>query len=142
VPLFTFSFHGLSIAESGVLKCATIIVCGTMCALSFSKVFIFYECWYPCIRSLDVQSREFFLVDFLISMKCSSLSFLINLDWKSILFDIRMATPACFLGPYAWIFFPAFYSEVASVFITEYVLHVAKCWVLSTLSSLLAYVFL
>jgi hypothetical protein len=28
-------------------------------------------------------------------MKCASLSFLITLGWKSILLDIRMATPAC-----------------------------------------------
>jgi hypothetical protein len=38
----------------------------------------------------------------LMSMKCSSLSFLITLGWKSILFDIRMATPACFFWPFAW----------------------------------------
>jgi hypothetical protein len=38
----------------------------------------------------------------LMSMKCPSLSFLITLGWKSILFDIRMATPACFFGPFAW----------------------------------------
>jgi hypothetical protein len=28
------------------------------------------------------------------SMKCPSLSFLITLGWKSILFDVRMAIPA------------------------------------------------
>ena len=48
-------------------------------------------------------------------MKCPSLSFLITLGWKLILFDIRMATPACFFEPFAWKkFFPAFYSEVVS----------------------------
>ena len=35
-------------------------------------------------------------------MRCPSLSFLITLGWKSILFDIRMATPACFFGPFGW----------------------------------------
>jgi hypothetical protein len=35
-------------------------------------------------------------------MKFPSLSFLITLICKSILFDIRMATPACFFGPFAW----------------------------------------
>jgi hypothetical protein len=30
------------------------------------------------------------------------LVFLITLGWKSILFDIRMATPAFFFGPFAW----------------------------------------
>ena len=36
------------------------------------------------------------------SMKCPSLSLLIDFSLKSILLDIRMATPACFLGPFAW----------------------------------------
>ena len=37
-----------------------------------------------------------------------------------ILFDIRMTTAACFLGPFAWKnCFPAFYSKVESVFVTE-----------------------
>ena len=34
----------------------------------------------------------------LMNMKCHSLSLLITLD----LFDIRMATPTCFLGPFVW----------------------------------------
>jgi hypothetical protein len=38
VSLFSFCYHDLSIAESGVLKSLTIIVWGAMCALSFSKV--------------------------------------------------------------------------------------------------------
>jgi hypothetical protein len=38
VSLFSFCFQDLSIDESGVLKSPTIIVCGTMCALSFTKV--------------------------------------------------------------------------------------------------------
>jgi hypothetical protein len=40
VFLFSFCFHDLSIAESGVLKSPTIIVWGAMSALSFSKVFV------------------------------------------------------------------------------------------------------
>ena len=38
VSLFSFCCHDQSIAESGVLKSPTIIVCNAMCALSFSKV--------------------------------------------------------------------------------------------------------
>ena len=38
VYLFSFCFHDLSIAESGVLKPPSIIVWGVMCALIFSKV--------------------------------------------------------------------------------------------------------
>ena len=60
VPLFSFCFHDLSIAEGGVLKSPTITVWGAMCALSFSKVFfclfLFYECGCPCIWSIDVQN--------------------------------------------------------------------------------------
>jgi hypothetical protein len=38
VFLFSFCFHDLSIAESGVLKSPTTIMRGAICALSFSKV--------------------------------------------------------------------------------------------------------
>ena len=38
VSLFSFCFDDLSIGESGVLKSPTIIVWGSMCVLSFSKV--------------------------------------------------------------------------------------------------------
>jgi hypothetical protein len=38
VSLFSLCFHDLAIDESGVLKSPTMIVCGAMCALSFSKV--------------------------------------------------------------------------------------------------------
>ena len=31
-----------------------------------------------------------------------SFRYLINFGLKSILLDIRMATPVCFLGPFAW----------------------------------------
>jgi hypothetical protein len=38
VSLFSFCFNYLSIGESGLLKSLTIIVRGSMCILSFSKV--------------------------------------------------------------------------------------------------------
>jgi hypothetical protein len=38
VSLFSFRFHDLSIAESGVLKSPTNIVCGAIYALSFGVV--------------------------------------------------------------------------------------------------------
>ena len=56
----------------------------------------------------------------LMSMKCPSLSFLIILGWKMILFNIRIAIPAFFFGPFAWKkFFPAFYSDIVSFFFPE-----------------------
>jgi hypothetical protein len=40
-----------------------------------------------------------------------------------------MATPAFFLGPFAWNFFPTFYSEVVSAFVTEvHFLYATKFW--------------
>ena len=43
-----------------------------------------------------------------------------------------MATPAYFLGPFAWkVFFPTFDSEVVSVFVSEMsFLYAAECWIL------------
>ena len=38
MSLFSFCFQDLSIDENGVLKSPNIIVCGAMCALSFTKV--------------------------------------------------------------------------------------------------------
>jgi len=42
MSLFNFCFHDLYIDESGVMKSPTIIVWGTMCDLSFSKVSLMY----------------------------------------------------------------------------------------------------
>ena len=55
--------------------------------------------------------------------------------WKVYFFDIRMATPACFFGPFAWkIVFQPFtlrYVSVVCVFDTEvHFLYATKCWVL------------
>lgn len=47
---------------------------------------------------------------------CPSLSLLISFDLKSILSNIKMAIPACFLGLYACnILFSSFYPEVMSI---------------------------
>jgi hypothetical protein len=54
-----------------------------------------------------------------------------------------MANPVCFLGPFAWNFFSAFYAELVFVFVTEVCfLYAAKFMSLISISSLLAYVFL
>jgi len=42
MSLFNFCFHDLSIDDSGMLKSPTIIVWGSMCVLSFSKVSFTY----------------------------------------------------------------------------------------------------
>ena len=66
------------------------------------------------------------------NMKCPSLSLLTGFSLKSVLLDIRIATPACFLGPFDWkIFSPTFYSEVMSIFEVEMCfLFSAEVWIL------------
>jgi hypothetical protein len=44
----------------------------------------------------------------LMSMKCLYPSLLITFGFMSILFDIKMDTSACFLGPFAWYVFQGF----------------------------------
>ena len=57
-----------------------------------------------CCTSLNRTSNEgvFHFFHNLNIMCCPSLTFWITLVWKSILFDIRMATPAFFFRPFAW----------------------------------------
>ena len=72
-----------------------------MCALRFTKVSLMnvdalaFAAYIFRIESSSWESLP------LMSMKYLSLSFLITLSWKSILFNIRMATPACFFRPFA-----------------------------------------
>jgi hypothetical protein len=41
----------------------------------------------------------------LMKNRCPSLSHLITFGWKSILLDIMISTPDCFLRPFAWMIF-------------------------------------
>ena len=66
MPLLSFCFQNHSIDESGVLKSSTIIVCGAMCALSFTKV-CFMTVGALCFWSIDIQNWEFILVNFTIN---------------------------------------------------------------------------
>ena len=72
-----------------------------MCALSFTKVSLMNVAalvFGAYIFRIDSSSWRILP---LMSMKCPSLSVLITLGVKAILFDIKMATPACFFGPFA-----------------------------------------
>ena len=120
MSLFSFCFHNLFIAESGVVKSPTTIVCCAMWALSFIKVSLMnvaalafrayiFRIWSSSWRILT-----------LMSMKCPSLSFLTSLGGKSILSDIRHGYSSLFLQTICLEnCFPAFHSEVASVFFRE-----------------------
>ena len=68
-----------------------------MCALSFTKVYLMnVDALSFGAKIFRTESSSWENLP-LMTMKCPSLSFLITLAWKLILFDIRMATPACFL---------------------------------------------
>ena len=70
-----------------------------MCVLSFNKV-SFTNVGALALWGIDVQDQDLLLVEFPFDEYKVS-SYLITFGWKSILLDIRMATPACFLGPFA-----------------------------------------
>ena len=73
-----------------------------MCALSFTKVSLMNVAvlaFGTLIFRIESSSWKILT---LMSMKCPSLSVLITLGWKSILFDIRMATTAFFFRMFAW----------------------------------------
>ena len=56
------------------------------------------------------------------SVKCTFLSLLVTLVCQLVLLDIRMATPVCVLGLFAWkTFFLPFYFDVESIFVARYV---------------------
>ena len=77
-----------------------------MCDLGISSVSFAYEgalIFRAYIFSTEICSSWIFHVT---NMKCPSVSLLIDFTWKSILLDIRKATPACFLGPFDWKIFP------------------------------------
>ena len=65
-------------------------------------------------------------------MVCPSPSLLINFGLRSILLGIKIATPACLLGTFAWkIFFPILYPEVMSIIDVEVCfLYAAEKWIL------------
>ena len=101
--LLSFCFHDLSINESGVLKSLTIIVWGSMCSLGFSKVSFMNVGVIEFGPYLHLQNWKLILVDFYIDKyEVSILIFYDNFWLKSILFYIKMATPAYFLGSFVW----------------------------------------
>ena len=85
-----------------MLKPPTIIVCGSVHVLSFSKV----SFMNLGTLALETQMLRFEIFSWwifsLMNMKFTSSSHLITFGEKSVLLYIRMATPACFLEPFAW----------------------------------------
>jgi hypothetical protein len=101
VSLFNFCFHGLSIAESQVLKSPAIIVWGIMCALRFNVKFLLCM-WVPLHLEHICSELRVHLGRFSSLMIWSVLPYLFDNFWfKLILFDIRIVIPAFFLRPLA-----------------------------------------
>ena len=94
------------INESGVLKSPTIIVWGEMNFMRFIRVsFMNVGDFVLGAYLLRIESSTW-QISQVMSKKCPSLSFLITFCLKFFLFHIRIATPACLLGMFAWKFFP------------------------------------
>ena len=99
-----------------------------MCALSFTKVSLMNVAILAFGAYIFRIESSFQKILPLTSMKCPSLSFFITLGWKLILFYIRMATPACFLGQFAW-------KIVFQPFTLRYCLSLSLTWVSCMLQS-------
>ena len=106
VSLLIFCFDDLSIGVSGVLKNLLPLLCYCQFILLCLLVFDL------CIKVLLLGAWIFTIVMSsswihpLIIMYCSSLSLVIFFTLRSILSDMRIATPAFFCFPFAWnIFF-------------------------------------
>jgi hypothetical protein len=112
-----------------------VVVLLCLCLVSVSIVcsFLRVGCWSLPLVLCEMQCVLWALVKFLLWMvvalnlehKCSELRvhlgryflwqlwhvlpylFLITFVWKLILLNIRMATPACFLGSFSWNFLPS-----------------------------------
>ena len=70
------------------------------------------------------------------------LSWVCSFGWKSILLDNRMATPICFLGPFAWEIFSSLLLQIVSVFVADVYFPVCSKMLEATcIYSLLAIVF-
>jgi hypothetical protein len=102
IALLIFCLDDLSIGDKGVLKSPTTIVLESICAFKSFRV---------CLMKLGALMLgaytlkiviSFWCISPFISMKCTSLSHLINVSLKSTLSDISIATPTCFQGPLAW----------------------------------------
>ena len=65
------------------------------------------QIWEPCFWGIHVQNWDTILVDLCFDKyDVSFLTYFYYFWLKSILLDIRMATPACFLVLFTWKIFP------------------------------------
>jgi len=129
--------------ESEVLKSATIRLWGIICDLSFSKVcFMNVGTLAFAAYIFRIESSSWWIIP-LMYMKCPSLFFWMTFSWKSILFNIKMCTPACFLDYLLGKLFSSFILWNSGYLCHWGVFSVcSKILVPLSISSLLVYVFL
>jgi hypothetical protein len=102
ISLLIFCLDDLSIGDREVLKSPTTTVLESICAFKSFRVCLMKlgTLIVDAYRLISVIS--FWCISPFISIKCPSLSHLINVSLKSTLSDISIATPAYFGGPLAW----------------------------------------
>jgi hypothetical protein len=97
-----FCFDNLSIGDRGVLWSPTTTM------LEFIYVFRSFRVCLMKLGALTLGAYRliivisFWCIPSFISVECPSLSCLINVSLKSILSEISIATPACFLSQLTW----------------------------------------
>jgi hypothetical protein len=97
-----FCLDDLCICDRGVIKFTTTTVLESICAFkSFSVHFMKLGALILSAYRLIIVI-SFWCIFPIISMKCPSLSHLINVRLKSNLSNLSIATPTCFQGPLAW----------------------------------------
>jgi hypothetical protein len=97
-----FCLDDLSIGDSRVLRSPITTV------LEFTYAFRSFRVWLMKLGALTFGAYRLIIVTSFwciypfISMECPSLSCLINVDLKSTLSEVSIATLACFWRPLAW----------------------------------------
>jgi hypothetical protein len=113
-----------------MLKSSTTTVLESVCA---------FKSLNACLMKLDALTLGAYRVIIVISiwcispfisMKCPSLSHLINVHLKSILSDTSIATLACFQGYWLGKFLPAFHLKPMFVSVNKMgFLQTTECWI-------------
>ena len=100
--LLDFCLIDLSIGERGVLSSPTTSACGLMCALSSINIsFTYVGAFILGAKIFWIETSSLGIVPGM-CIKYPSQYLLIDYSLKSVLLEISMATPACFVGPFAW----------------------------------------
>jgi hypothetical protein len=92
-----FCLGDLSVSDRGALKSSTTILLESICAFKSFRVGLMTLCALTLGACRWIIIISFWFIYPFISMKCLSLSHLVNVSLKSSLSDINIDSPACFL---------------------------------------------